>query len=972
MAVRETLELDIEQALQDVEKLGTALDGVAVDFKVGLADAISILNDATVAVDVTTTVDTTGIDEAIASVDEAQAAAQDFGAALVDALSVQVGDAGAAFTEIGSEAEAAATSVDTVAESTEKAGEALNNVREGASSAAGSLTDISTAGNIASGELESVGGITTILGEGLAGTTEKASELATTFGAELGPEAEALVGTLAGLGVAAGVFGAVTDKIVQSATELQSAEARLNITSKGQSEEFQNVSLAGLGVLDTQQKLAGALGSTAASVDAVNAKQASLIGQSTTLTDAQKKQFEANLSLVSANAVVTGAQSDYSTALDGSIKGLANYQRAGLAYNATLSKQDVEQTQARLGIDGTFSSLDRITKSFIVSEAAVAKYGDSFRTNVAQANDISALSFKNISTEFQNFLGEIGQPIISPALDLIKSAEPIGRDFAEVFASLAQVALPAISSILSAVEPLIKIFTDDFSAAIKQLSPEFSQFASEIADQLADPEVSKSLIDIAKALSEVLVDAAPLIPILGEGLGGALKSAADLAPVLEGSLHSVDATLEHTFDLLRLLGLVAPEVPMEKFGKSVDHAAGGIGALIPGLDAMKTKQKEVGDEVEATAEKTEVSANSINFLTLNIEELRFKSDKELKAVSDSLGLNADDFKKWSKETTDFVDALVKSTESALPKIADAFQFKGTQLSDPSTIEFQLKNQQKSVEDFTTNIETLHERGLDRLVAQLLSQGPIVGGGLAKALVNGAPATTQALEDQLKNTTASFDALTEYVQTTFGPQFATATGFAAKTGANIFGESFKSELQAGLTTPPSILEIIENNLRADIVVREAALVVGRSIGDGLIEGIQEKNKQIEVSVTAAALTAAAAARAALGVHSPSTVFAEIGRQTMAGMALGFQDSAHLVIAEAEKITQDAAATTAAGVLNIPVDGSGQRSLGRLDLHVGVEITGSGATPAMVPALADAIAGKITPALASQINAQVAAS
>ena len=71
-----------------------------------------------------------------------------------------------------------------------------------------------------------------------------------------------------------------------------------------------------------------------------------------------------------------------------------------------------------------------------------------------------------------------------------------------------------------------------------------------------------------------------------------------------------------------------------------------------------------------------------------------------------------------------------------------------------------------------------------------------------------------------------------------------------------------------------------------------LGVGRSIVQGIANGISAFAGSIVSAARNAAISAYNAARAALGIQSPSKLFFEIGSETMQGMAMGIQKSAGL--------------------------------------------------------------------------------
>lgn len=81
-----------------------------------------------------------------------------------------------------------------------------------------------------------------------------------------------------------------------------------------------------------------------------------------------------------------------------------------------------------------------------------------------------------------------------------------------------------------------------------------------------------------------------------------------------------------------------------------------------------------------------------------------------------------------------------------------------------------------------------------------------------------------------------------------------------------------------------------------------LEIGKSLIEGLARGIVSGGTAVVAAVEGAATGAIAAAKRALGIHSPSKVFADIGEQTGAGMEQGVSRSAPRVGGALEKMSE----------------------------------------------------------------------
>lgn len=94
--------------------------------------------------------------------------------------------------------------------------------------------------------------------------------------------------------------------------------------------------------------------------------------------------------------------------------------------------------------------------------------------------------------------------------------------------------------------------------------------------------------------------------------------------------------------------------------------------------------------------------------------------------------------------------------------------------------------------------------------------------------------------------------------------------------------------AQLTAAFAALGVVLTNVAGYAVqAYNAFQSIGTSIVDGIVAGITGAAGRVAGAVTGLASSAVSAARGALGIRSPSTVFAEIGDQTAAGFAVGVE-------------------------------------------------------------------------------------
>lgn len=192
----------------------------------------------------------------------------------------------------------------------------------------------------------------------------------------------------------------------------------------------------------------------------------------------------------------------------------------------------------------------------------------------------------------------------------------------------------------------------------------------------------------------------------------------------------------------------------------------------------------------------------------------------------------------------------------------------------STILARLKAGNKAIQDFAKNIKTLQAKGLSKgLIRQLLELGPEQGAGLARTIAAQSEAYIKSLNAAQGSITNSSNSL-------------------GKMGA------------------------------------DALYDAGAQAGKGLLAGLKAQQKQIEQLMLSIAKGMQAAIRKALGIKSPSTVMAEVGRQSTLGLALGLKDRLPQVQQAVAALSSSVAGTTGnlvagapalAGVGALPVGG-----------------------------------------------------
>lgn len=223
----------------------------------------------------------------------------------------------------------------------------------------------------------------------------------------------------------------------------------------------------------------------------------------------------------------------------------------------------------------------------------------------------------------------------------------------------------------------------------------------------------------------------------------------------------------------------------------------------------------------------------------------------------------------ARETNE-LSALAVKRDAIAKKLADASKFASSvsqqaassfslsslagETTSESTILARLKAGNKAIKDFAKNIKVLQAKGLSKgLIRQLLELGPEQGAGLARTIAAQSEAYIKSLNAAQGSITSSSVSL-------------------GKLGA------------------------------------DALYDAGAQAGKGLLAGLKAQQKQIEQLMLSIAKAMQKAIRKALGIKSPSTVMAEVGRQSTIGLALGLKDRLPQVQQAVAALSSSVAGTT----------------------------------------------------------------
>lgn len=565
-----SLELDISAALSAIEQLGSELDSglsaSADTFTSVMADAVSSVPPADVEIDpVGADAITTDIDSAVTAADTT---------AQIDAVGADVitsdidAAVGAADTNIAVEADttdalAAISALDPapldipVEADTTDAQAALDGLDSSASDAAPALDNAAAGGEHLSRASDAIAAST-----GLAvGSTSEFKGLVGGLSPELG------AATLGAGALAGGIF-----EIYSKGVQAVSATQRFNLIVGDMKDKVESVHV---GTLNTDLTTLGAkMGDTRYQTETAAAtvfQFAANAGASGTAAAG----FADNVYALAARAVALnpalGSVSDVATRME---IGLGRARTAAQQFGISISQADINSRAMHDTNTANAASLTTYEKSVAGVEIALERYGGTLSSTVAAGEQNAAIQQRRLTAEFDQFLEDLGTPIVSPGLDLIASAIPVGEAFGQVLGDVATSVLPAVSAGLQLIGPPLGLLADVLGA----LSPVITAGAAAwLIYEAATTVLPAALGLLSNGLLAVAVNA----PVAGEavlGAAGAVEAAEVGIEATLGPIGLLAAGLGVAFTAFGLFGGGADKGSQQvtDFGNAVEKASGKI------------------------------------------------------------------------------------------------------------------------------------------------------------------------------------------------------------------------------------------------------------------------------------------------------------------------------------------------------------------------------------------------------------
>lgn len=611
----DTLELDFADAMRGIDAvesgLTSAFTSAAQSFKVGLADALSLISQVEVSADAGPV--TSAITDAVAAADavvpveaDAGGVAEAIDSAVADAdttvpLDADTGDLASISGEISGAVADADTTV-TVEADTQPAVDAVADL--GAESAS---------------TTEALGGVTV-------GSRQLAAAAGLAAG-EVGNLTDALpdVGTFT---TVAGGLAAITVAATASfraAEESEVADRRFASSLGDLADQINQVNVGGLtgdltalatqaGSSDERLKLAvGRIGELGASAGAAGPQ---------IVTTAQNIE-----ALALRASVVNPTLGEAGDIADRLTTAFARGGRALAPYGIALQSTEINARALADTGKAAEADLTLFDKSAAGSALAVERLGSSLGTDFQSSLGQTVVQVRSVRQEFDNALEVIGQPLLAPVAKEIRENEPLLVDLATDFADAAEAVLPLAGALLHDARPALHGAFE----VVEVFLPVLNVFAS-----------------VLESISGPVLEAAGVFLTLRAGMRGlntVFDNAASSALMLAGRMSREG--------LAGALGGLASPVGLATF------AIAGLVAVIASSSAAVAKEKAATREFTAELAKQETTLTDLTQKKLDDALVSRNQVDDL----NRLGLTVEDVRKFALDGADGYAAFLDTMAS---------------------------------------------------------------------------------------------------------------------------------------------------------------------------------------------------------------------------------------------------------------------------------------------------------------------
>lgn len=480
---------------------------------------------------------------------------------------------------------------------------------------------------------------------------------------------------------------------------------------------------------------------------------------------------------------------------------------------------------------------------------------------------------------------------------------PIGWVIAGV--GLLTAGITVLWQTLGKTSPEMESLTEDINKqtdATSQLKDQVTQSAEAYSDRQAELKAQsdsmRTLIDDTVALSEKEVQSAADKAILKDNIESLNESIDGLNLAYDeetGKLNASSEAMKNRLDIIEQENAAAEgqqrlveinkerslvEEQLAENSRKLNEAQELLDESGANLFGRNNELKDSISELQTEQGSLKESMDSLNeqydSTTAKVEEAMQRQTEAIKAHVEEHGWSYDQL---SERQQSAVDTMAGQLEQMVANSQDAF----SRMNDQSSA-----TAEEMIANLEHNSEMTREWGENR--ASLMEVASQKGNeGFLMWLEGLAPDSAAELAEVANMSDEQLERFIELMNEapqTATDSFNTSLGEGMDEAARIIGEKAQ-------VLPESMHEQLSDEKFAEM---------GRNVGIGLEQGIAESSTQAEEASRSMAEGVDDAAKSALGIHSPSTVFMEHGRNIIAGLVEGLNGGKDQVLQIIQQLGQ----------------------------------------------------------------------
>ena len=547
---------------------------------------------------------------------------------------------------------------------------------------------------------------------------------------------------------------------------------------------------------------------------------------------------------------------------------IPSLQAAATAFNGILTGAAGAEQQLATAISQMVQTGAAMLPSFLQLGGQILS---ALLSGIVQALPTIAATVSQLGTQLWTYITGIAPQMLQAGLDLLNNvAVGIGNALPNVLQAVGEV-LTGIFEYLTENGPsllehgaqILINLANGIIEAIPELVSQFSQVLVSITDYLREnlPEIAKQGARVVTELGVGIIKQIPALvaqlPELINAVFGALGEMASLAldvglGIVQGIWEGIKNAAEWLVD--KLAGWA---------GDILDSVKDFFGINSPstvfrdevGVQLGRGVAEGLDDSLTYVTQAAERIGSAVEAKILETQEALEQAQTDM--VKETLNTQLEALETFRDEYTDALDDLRSrqlSMTDLLAGYGDLFTWTETEAGDVFDLG-SLQSQINAIREYGSALENLKARGTSE---SLLNE--IVG-----LSVDDATAYTKKLLSMTDEEYSSYIALWEEKQSL---------------AADIAKQFYSSELAS---IEAEFVDKIPESLSG---LKDELVSVGANCALGLAEGFQSESNAIQKAFVSTTQDALTAAEQAMGVHSPSTVWAGFGRNLALGLDEGF--------------------------------------------------------------------------------------